>query len=277
MTSAVYVYTTLINLAISTWYYFYYHIDFTGNFLISTFIYCINTVVAGFCIGRKHAFITAGLYVVSFGPLLTISHDNFLNENSIAIVFLIVAFSLGVSGFLNVLERTHNEELVLKDEIFEKDKTIAEQQNKRLNFELYTKQKEIAAKAMFIVEYTESNNAFVRKLRSLKSGMKKKEQQLLDEIIHEHSVAHHNSYWKEFEASFLDVHPDFYKKLYKVCSELTPSELKLASLIHLGLSSKQIGSITSTEPESVDVARSRLRRKLNLPPDVNLRTFLMGI
>jgi hypothetical protein len=274
---SIYVYTTLLNLAISSWYFYYQNISFTGNFLFSTFLYCINIVVAGFCIGRKHAFIAAVLYVVSFGPLIYASHDLFLYQNAFSIVFLITAFSFGVSGFLHVLEKSHKEELGLKDEIFEKDKAIAREHNKWLSLELGTKQKEIVAKTMFLLEYAENNNALIKKLENLKERIKNSEQRALNEIILQHRIDHHEKYWKEFETSFLEVHPDFYKKLNLLCPDLSPSELKLAALVHLGLSSKQIGSLSANAPESIDVARSRLRSKLNLPVEVNLKTYLLNL
>lgn len=277
LSSAVYAYITLINLAISAWYYYHHHIYFTNNFLFSTFIFLINLIVAGFCIGRKHAFIAAGIYAVTFGPLIFVSHDDYLNQNAFTILFLIIAFSFAVSGFLHVLEKTHQEELALKEEIFEKDKTLAQEHNKWLTFELECKQKEIVTKTMFLLEYAENNNAFIKGLNNLKEKLNRSEQMLLNKIIQNHRMDHQDKYWKEFETSFLEIHPDFYKNLYKICPEISPSELKLAALVHLGLSTKQIGSINSNTPESVDVARSRLRNKLNIPTDANLKTFLMNL
>jgi hypothetical protein len=277
LASAVYVYATFIDLAISTWFYYHQQVNFIGNFLFGTFMYCINMVVAGFCVGRRHAFIAAGLYIVSFGPLLFVSHYDYLYQNAITIVFLIIAFSAGVSGFLHVLENTHKEELALIEEIFEKDKALALEYNKKLSFDLEVKQKEVVTKTMFLLEYAENNNTLINKLNDLKKGMKNAEQKLLNDIIQNHQINHYEKYWKEFEVSFLEIHPDFYKKLFQVCPDVSPSELKLAALVRLGLSSKQIGSLISNAPESVDVARSRLRSKLNLPADTNLKTFLLSL
>jgi DNA-binding CsgD family transcriptional regulator len=133
------------------------------------------------------------------------------------------------------------------------------------------------AQSMFLVEYSENNNAFIKKLDSLKKNLNSDNQMHLNEIIQEHRTEHFKKNWKEFESSFLEVHPEFYKKLHINCPALSPAELKLAALIHLGLSSKQIGSITSGKPESVDVARSRLRTKLGLLADTNLRTFFLNL
>jgi DNA-binding CsgD family transcriptional regulator len=229
------------------------------------------------CIGRKHAFFSAGTFCLFLGPLLFISKDDFLIHNSPAILFLIIAFSFGVSGFLNVLEKTYKEEIALKEEIFEKDKSITLEQYKRLSFELETKQKELTAKTMFMVEYAEKNTALFDELKTFKTVIKKQDQIQLDEVIQRYCIENSEKYWKEFETSFLEGNPEFYKKLSLICAELSPAELKLATLLRLGLSSKQIGSLTSNTPASVDVARSRLRNKLNLPSNTNLASFLLSI
>lgn len=275
--SFVYIYATLINLSVSAWLYNHHNIDFIGNFLFNTFMYCINIVGAGFCLGRKHIYITSFLYTVSMCPLIFISEDRFLIRNSFTIVFMIFAFSLAVSGFLSILQKSYMEELTLKEEIIKKDKAIAEEHQKRLNSEIESKRKELAAKKMVMLEHVENNNNFIKKLNRLKKGMKRNEIKLLNNIIQQHTIDHHEKYWKEFESSFLEINPYFYKNLYNICPDLTPSETRLAALIHMGLSSKQIGNITSNTPQSIDVARSRIRSKLKLSADVNLKTFLVHI
>jgi hypothetical protein len=275
--SFIYIYTTLVNLSVSTWLYYYYDIDFTGNFLFNTIIYCINIVGAGFCIGRKHVYLTSVLYTASLCPLIFISNNQFLIRNSFTIVFLIFAFSLAVSGFLRILQRSYSQELALKEEIIEKDKAIAEEQQNRFNSDIEAKSKEITAKKMFLLEYAKNNDSFIKKLNSLKKGMKSNEIKLLNNIIQQHTIDHHENYWKEFESSFLALNPFFYKKLHSICPDLTPTEAKLAALIHMRLSSKQIGKIISNTPQSIDVARSRIRSKLKLPAEANLKAFLINI
>ena len=56
--------------------------------------------------------------------------------------------------------------------------------------------------------------------------------------------------------------------------ELTNTERKICAMLKLGMSSKDIAAITMTQPESVDITRSRLRKKLNLTRDKNLTGFL---
>lgn len=80
--------------------------------------------------------------------------------------------------------------------------------------------------------------------------------------------------WKEFETYFTEVHPNFYNALNKKYPNLTPGEIKLCAFIKLNFSTKEIASITGKTPASIDVSRSRLRKKLNLGTSENLSSVI---
>jgi DNA-binding CsgD family transcriptional regulator len=275
--STIYVYTLLINLSVSMWLYDYHGFDVTGNILLNIFMYLINMTVAGFCISRKHSFFTAGMFVVVNGPLLFLTDSLYVRNYAAFIIFLIVIFSFALAEFLKILERSFDEELSLKEKIIEKDRMLAAQQKQILSAELEGKQKEIVAKTMFVLESVEKNNHFIEKLASLKKSIPKTTQKMMDEIIENHRINHHEKYWKEFETSFIEVQQDFFRIMNQKFPTLSSAEMRLAALVHLGLSTKQIADLVSNTPESVDVARSRLRNKLNIPANTNLRTYLSSL
>jgi DNA-binding CsgD family transcriptional regulator len=272
--SLIFVYTLLIDLSISMWLYDRYDDNTTGNILLNTFMYSINISVAGLCVSRRHSFFTAGMYIVINGPLLFLTDSTFINHNAVFILFLIIAYSFALAEFLKVLERSFNEELAFHEKLYQKDQELAVQKNKFLSLELETKKKKLIAKAMFLVSYEENNSDFIKRLDEVRSGMKISDQKRLDKIIAMHRVDHRKKYWEEFEKSFIEIHEEFYKNLSSKYPSLSNSELRLAALIHLGLSSKQIADLLSNTPESVDVARSRLRSKMNLDPNSSLRASL---
>jgi len=83
--------------------------------------------------------------------------------------------------------------------------------------------------------------------------------------------------WQKFGLSFDNVHRNFHKNLIARHPDLTPSELKLCALISLGMNNKNIASILYQNPDSVKVARSRLRGKLGLTSEQNLEAYLNSI
>lgn len=84
--------------------------------------------------------------------------------------------------------------------------------------------------------------------------------------------------WQEFQAFFGEIHPDFTKKLFALSdNSLSTAEMRLGMLLRLNLSSKEIASITQVTPDSVRVARYRLRRKLPIDTKEELATYLLAI
>lgn len=275
--AVIYVYSALLNIIFSSWVYFYTLTDYSDILLICTSIYCINLAIGGFCINYRHAFIAAILYFITIGPLMAQSDNNFLNSYWIIINSLIVSFGAGLSGFLYLVEKAHNKELKLLEKVNRQDRAFAEEHEMLLKSKLELRQKELLTKTMYLAEYAGNTDKLIKELKGFKTTIKGKERKTIDGIINAHNRDHHEQYWKEFETSFHEINSEFKRKLYESCPDLSPAEYKLASFIHLGLSSKQIASLSSNTIDSIEVARSRLRNKLKLPADISLKTFLLNL
>jgi len=80
--------------------------------------------------------------------------------------------------------------------------------------------------------------------------------------------------WQRFQLSFDAVHSDFVQTLAQAHPELSPAEVKLSIFIKLGMNTKDISNLLYLTPESVKVARYRLRKKLGLTFPHNLHNYL---
>lgn len=80
--------------------------------------------------------------------------------------------------------------------------------------------------------------------------------------------------WEEFQVRFEGIHESFFQRLLKDHPDLTRNELKLSALTLLNLSSKEISSIQGIKPSSVDIARHRLRKRLNVENGLSLAEYL---
>lgn len=84
--------------------------------------------------------------------------------------------------------------------------------------------------------------------------------------------------WTEFMQFFGQIHPNFFDKLKaEALDNLSASDLKLCMLIKLNLSSKEIASILNISPDSVRIARYRMRKKLPLDTNQKLHAYLQNI
>lgn len=142
------------------------------------------------------------------------------------------------------------------------------------------KNRELTAAAMKLIKTNESDSKLLGKLKDLKDNFKTDHEQLenkLDNIIHDVVLRKKENSWLQFEEYFKMVNPEFNIKLLTNHSDLTPAEIKLATLLRLNINTKDIASILSLSPESVRISRTRLRKKLNLDASANLIGYLLAI
>jgi phosphate/sulfate permease/DNA-binding CsgD family transcriptional regulator len=82
---------------------------------------------------------------------------------------------------------------------------------------------------------------------------------------------------KDFYIQIEEIHKDFHMKLKTTFPNLTDLEKRLAGLLRLNLSTKEISSLLNISPKSVEVSRYRLKKKLNLQKDKTLIEFINDI
>jgi tetratricopeptide (TPR) repeat protein/DNA-binding CsgD family transcriptional regulator len=181
---------------------------------------------------------------------------------TLAIGASLVMLLLLIIVFLRLLALSHK-----------RKKELAEQKAKALNEELDMRNRELTMNAMSIVRANESLSGMVDSLeKAMGSG---ESQQQLQAILRTARNIEHQKGWEEFETRFTLVHQEFYRKLEEQFPGLTPNERKLCAFLRLNMTSKDIASITHQSLHSIEVARTRLRKKLNLTgSDANLVAFL---
>jgi ligand-binding sensor domain-containing protein/DNA-binding CsgD family transcriptional regulator len=81
----------------------------------------------------------------------------------------------------------------------------------------------------------------------------------------------------QFEDHFDAVHDNFLKTLKKQYPQLTPKDLRLCAYLRMNLSTKEIAPLMNISPRGVEISRYRLRKRMNLPHDINLTDFMLNI
>ncbi len=82
---------------------------------------------------------------------------------------------------------------------------------------------------------------------------------------------------KEFYMQIEEIHKDFHLKLKTSFPDLTNLEKRLAGLLRLNLSTKEISTLLNISPKSVEVARYRLKKKMNIDKDKTLNNFINNL
>ncbi|MBK9540268.1 MAG: hypothetical protein IPO12_16220, partial [Flavobacteriales bacterium] len=137
---------------------------------------------------------------------------------------------------------------------------------------------ELTANALFLLKKNELIGHIAERLLKAKPTFRQENQQVIQEIVRDLQSSHDEHNWKEFEAHFTRVHTTFYQTLQERFPALTPNERKLCAFLRLNMSTKDISAITQQTLNSITVARSRLRKKLEIEgEEVNLVDFLQSI
>ena len=137
------------------------------------------------------------------------------------------------------------------------------------------KKRELVSSTLRLIHASELNNRLISRLGDLQKHVDPTGVKIISEIVKQNHMAVSQSVWDDFEARFENVYESFYQTLNASYPDLTPGERKLCALLRLNISSKDIAAITNQNPNSVDMARYRLRKKLNLSPEDNLVDFLL--
>jgi PAS domain S-box-containing protein len=140
-----------------------------------------------------------------------------------------------------------------------------------------TKKIELISSTLKVMHLNEMNNSLINDLVKVNPFTNKEGQELIRQMSNKFKMNMTEQIWNDFETRFENAFDSFYTVLLEKFPSLTPNERKLCALLRSGLSSKDIAILTFQNPQSVDVARYRLRKKLNLVNEENLIDFLLMI
>jgi len=80
--------------------------------------------------------------------------------------------------------------------------------------------------------------------------------------------------WSMFDKYFENLHPEFINRMKVLAPCLTINDLKHCACIRLNLDTKEIARFFCVSPATIQKSRVRLKKKLNLPANVDLRLFI---
>jgi len=165
-------------------------------------------------------------------------------------------------------QRSITQQQILK----EKNLTL---DNTKLLGDIAFKEKQLEDNIKFLIHKNDFITSVIENLISLKSKIKSENISFIDEIIANLKSGVTDHIWKDFEYRFKEIHNDFYNNLNSLFPNLTANEKKLCAFLKLDMSTKEISAISKQSVKSIEAARTRLRKKLQLTEsDTNLSEFL---
>jgi tetratricopeptide (TPR) repeat protein len=198
------------------------------------------------------------------------------------LIYLIIGgslfFLLLTAALFIYLQRSKVRNSKLEKEKLELEHRHLSLEKQKLHEELEFKNRELTTNVIYLLKKNELITNISERLIKSKLDFKPENQKIIQEIISELKSNQDTDLWAEFEAHFTHVHTDFYKRLNEKFPNLSSNEKKLCAFLRLNMSTKDISAITYQSINSITVARSRLRKKLNIEgEDINLVNFFMEI
>ncbi|APD05963.1 hypothetical protein UJ101_00416 [Flavobacteriaceae bacterium UJ101] len=179
---------------------------------------------------------------------------------------------------LLILKR--NRELIRQEQKFKENrlqqqKEIIGLENEKLKIELNSKNRELAKAAQVNL----NKNSVVKKIKKKFIEINEASSQKLPKRYYKEMISTIEYYLsrdddKIFEMNFDKTHDSFFKKLHEKHPSLTTKDLRTCAFLKMNLTSKEIASLLGINSSSVDVSRSRLRKKMHLDREDNLSEYL---
>lgn len=157
--------------------------------------------------------------------------------------------------------------------------SAVQHENDLLNLKLETKRREYISTALNITSQKDFLQTISNRLDEIK---KAQDSALKDHLLNELTLLlkqkmNFNDETEAFYAQIELIHKDFKQKLSSSFPGLSEQEKRLSTLLHLNLSSKEISALLGISSKSVEIARYRLRKKLNLKQGENLIQFIQNL
>lgn len=159
-------------------------------------------------------------------------------------------------------------------ERLEREREVQQLRADHLQQEMEYKNKELTLLALQLVQKNECLSRLKEHIQVMKAPWTKAQMTIL-RLVQE-SLQPEND-WQMFAQQFQLIHQNFHSTLLKTCPTLTPTEMKICSLLKVGLVSKDIANILFTSVRTVETHRNTIRKKLGIPSNTSLAAHIGGL
>ena len=152
-------------------------------------------------------------------------------------------------------------------------------EKKQFESKLEIKNKELASNVMTLMRKNEVLSEMGQKLMLIQDeAVKDETKSAIKRIAVELEKNTDSEIWDEFEIRFKQVHGAFYERLNSKFPDLSPNEQKICAFLRLNMSTKVISELTGQRVNTIEIARTRLRKKLQITnTKINLISFLSKV
>jgi len=152
---------------------------------------------------------------------------------------------------------------------------IAEIEREKLQQELDFKNRELVSNVINIANQNEKMNTILSLLEKAEENTSTASESYIKEsksLIYTQKALENE--WDSFKIHFEEVHPDFFTRLATEYPSLSTNDLRMCAYIVLDLTPKEISLILNIAPSSIRKRKQRLKEKLNIPKDEEIKEWM---
>jgi DNA-binding CsgD family transcriptional regulator len=173
-------------------------------------------------------------------------------------------------------EKQRQMEIMHQLEMEKNEKEIIRLQNRQLENEVLLKTKELADTSMHLAERQEALLKVKESLQRLYRNTNNNHD-IRKTLLLLSDIERNDENWEKFASHFDEINNNLFHNLRKVHPKLTTTDMKLCAYLELRLSSKEIAQMMNISVRGVEIARYRLRKKLQLQTDYSITVYLQQL
>ena len=192
-------------------------------------------------------------------------NENLSNINySLGILLFLIGIFLIVSllGYYFIIENNRKKNNEIKE------------RNLELSHQILAKEKEMITLATNLLH----NKQYFKEIKADLRAIRTEDKAIIKSVNNQiNYVLERDEDWEVLKKHFNAVHENFYDKLITKHSSISETELRHCLFIKLHLQTKEIARILLIDPRSVQTSRYRIKKKLNLNEEQDLRNYLIDL
>ena len=199
----------------------------------------------------------------------------------IALIFFVYMYWYSIELRKTILEKEKSKQQLLENEIalmkIENEQQRQKEEVLFLEREVLFKNKELTSSILLHSQHNEVLKKITTQLDEISANTSNKKSGIraIKKIIHASSNFENN--WDDFKLHFEKIHPEFFIKLGNLHPSLSQTDNKHCAYIRMKLNTKEIARLLGISATSVQMSRFRLKKKMKLGKEIDLKTYIHNI
>jgi hypothetical protein len=183
------------------------------------------------------------------------------NRNIFLIIIGLLSASIVLLVIFLITSWKTNNSIVLKHRLLEK--------------ETEEKSKELINLSLSLLKIKQFISSLLGNLQSIQKEADQNQQIQIEKLINRIEFhKHYEEDWERLKIHFDTIHSGFFARLKNKYPELTQSELRHCTYIKLQMFTSEIAQMLNIDNKSVQASRYRIKKKMQLPQNIDLKNFL---